>query len=98
MLCYLRYRDDLLVVAKSTEQATVFFDNLYRQAKLCWKIDVGVPDECAVPFLDLLVYTGSRYKHRGLLDFAPYVKPSARHIPLSKCFVTYECQARSLAY
>ncbi len=36
----------------------------------------------STPMLDVKIYKGPGFSKNGILDFAPFIKPTARHIPL----------------
>ena len=51
-------------------------------ASKCYRVTL---DECSLvgaSMLDLFVWKGLRFDASGALDFRPYIKPTARHIPL----------------
>ena len=77
-----RYHDDILCVTKNVQVFPGIRDCICSLASKCYKVSL---DECSlvgVSMLDLFVWKGPRFDASGALDFRPYIKPTARHIPL----------------
>ncbi len=88
---YLRFRDDVLVVAESLEHAQNLVKQIQSRAKGCWTVSIDATSTYGVPMLDSLVYVGPRFKASGILDHAPYIKPTAVHVPLSSTSAHPRC-------
>jgi len=83
LLIYLRYHDDILAVAASVASAKRFFEEAKSLAKKCYTIKCEDASTIGVQMLDLFIYKGDRFAKMNRLDYKPFVKPTARHIPLS---------------
>ncbi len=82
-LCkYLRFRDDLLAVVSDICHAPIFFTTIREKAASYCTIGQDAYSLRAVPFLDLMIFK-SAPEGEGFLSWRPFVKPTARHIPLS---------------
>ncbi len=79
---YGRYRDDVLVISNTKQGAQGIFDVARRRASGCWNLVLEDTSTYSMHMLDLLFYKGPRFKCSQHLDFAPYIKPTARHVPL----------------
>ncbi len=80
--CYLRFRDDLLVVAANNRSADEFISRKSKLAAPSWELEVSPIESYDIPFLDIVLYKGPRVKSRLVLDFCPYIKPTAVHVLL----------------
>jgi hypothetical protein len=79
---YVRYRDDLLVVAENDMCANQFMKSLCARAAVCWRVTEDSRSLYKSMMLDVLLYKGPGFWESGFLDYAPYVKPTARAVPL----------------
>ena len=82
---YRRYRDDVLVLTHDTAGANRLFGIAKQIAAACWTLEVERTSSFSISMLDVRLYKGLKFAYDGRLDFCPYIKPSARHVPLS-CF------------
>lgn len=82
LLIYLRYHDDMLLVTSSRQIFEEVCGRVCELASPCYVIKVEEISEQSVCMLDMQIFKGRRFENSGKLDFCPYVKPTARHIPL----------------
>jgi hypothetical protein len=82
ILEWVRFRDDLLLVVKTREDANNCLVEMNRLAAGCWKIEVESISQFSAKMLDCMIYKGPSFERSGFLDFCPYIKKTARHIPL----------------
>ena len=75
--------DDVFFVTGRAAQARPLFLELSRRAQSCWKLKVDMCSLVGVPMLDVFLYKGGDFASASLLSHHPYIKPSAKHIPLS---------------
>lgn len=73
----------LLVVTSGVEEAKTFFSRAQSLAAGCWTLELERISKYGTPMLDLFIFKGSRFISGGFLDRAPFIKQTARHIPLS---------------
>ncbi len=82
-MLFLRFRDDIFFVTERAAQAKPLLSELSRRAQSCWKLKVDVCSLVGVPMLDVFLFKGEDFVSTSLLSHRPYIKPTARHIPLS---------------
>ena len=80
---YLRYRDDIFAVCVDRAAADRLCETLSKKVSSCWRVVVDSVSGYGVPFLDLFLYKGPRYRATGYLDYGPYNKPTKVGVPLS---------------
>ncbi len=81
---YARFRDDVLVVVEGGEtEANKVVGRMKALASPSWSLSLDSMSCHAACMLDLWVFVGPRFRSSLCLDFAPYVKPTAVHVPLS---------------
>jgi hypothetical protein len=85
---YLRFRDDVFVVCKEPSSARNFIDSFVERSGVFCEVKLEKVSLVSVPFLDFCISKSDD----GYLDFSPYVKPTARHLPLS----SDSCHPRSV--
>jgi hypothetical protein len=82
ILLYSRFKDDILVVVKDPQSCPGVTSALVDGASSVYRVERETFSLVAAPMLDLLVF-----KHTvdavTQLAWKPYVKPTARHVPLS---------------
>ena len=76
---WLRYRDDIFLVASDMHLLQQFFCMLRAALSGIWCIEAELVSKHSVPFLDIEIF-----KSRGHLSWRPYSKPSKIPIPLSQ--------------
>ena len=78
---YLRYRDDVLCFAEDESDANIFINRLQSAAGGVWELELDVMSWFCVPMLDVLLL---KKDDAGVttIGYKPYVKPTARHVPL----------------
>ena len=84
LLMYGRYHDDVIFAAKNSSCVTSLVEHFRVSASECYTITVDEISTSGVNMLDLHLYKGHRFGHSGHLDYKPYIKATARHIPLSQ--------------
>jgi hypothetical protein len=82
-LLYVRFRDDVFLITERASKAKHAIADLKHRASACWKIEVDRVSLVAAPMLDIWFYKGSDFARTGVLRHTAFVKPTARHIPLS---------------
>jgi hypothetical protein len=80
---YLRFRDDLLAVVSDIPFAPRFFQRIREVASSYCVVGRDLFSLVSVPFLDLTVFKTAPERESSLLSWRPYIKPTARHVPLS---------------
>ena len=81
-LFYKRYIDDIFYIARSREEADIFFNRFnsiiptIRCGSLTVDSDTGI-------FLDIQIYKGSRFSSSNILDFKTYQKEQNRYLYLA---------------
>merc|ERR1711924_400212 len=76
---WIRFRDDILVVASSASLVRVFLMKVKSFCGTTYRISADQWSSKSVSYLDLLVYFGSN----GIsIDFEPFSKPSKEFVPL----------------
>ena len=75
---FLRFRDDVFVAAKNPQCARAFIQEYQRRAACFCEVKLESTSVVVVTFLDMKVSKTPN----GRLEFSPYVKKSARHLPL----------------
>jgi hypothetical protein len=80
---YVRFRDDIFLVTERPAQMKPLCEELSRRARSCWQLKVDVCSLVGVPMLDVFLFKGDDFSSTGLLRYRPFIKPTARHIPLS---------------
>ena len=80
---YCRYHDDILWISKSKETGHQFFKRLADCAAKCYTIKLDETSARGVYMLDLFIFK-AREGGRCRLQYMPYVKPTANHIPLGQ--------------
>ncbi len=81
---HLRYRDDIFVICKSREAANRALAVVQSRAKTCWKVELREFSTYSVSMLDTWVFKGRSCHSTEMVDYSPYVKKTARHVPLDK--------------
>ena len=84
LLMYGRYHDDILLVSSNLECAKIVIADARLFASACYTIEIDEISLLGVPMLDMYIYKGQRFNASGRLDFRPYIKPTARHLPLTQ--------------
>ena len=79
---FLRFRDDVLAVCKDTEHARRFIEAYKRAAQEFCTVELENASATVTTFLDFTVFKEA-CGGCTRLRFRPYVKPTARHLPLS---------------
>ncbi len=79
---YLRYKDDLITAVSSPQVGAVWRDALINGAAPVYEVQLESVSLVGCPMLDLLVFKHSTGGQTSL-RWKPFVKPTARHIPLS---------------
>ncbi len=82
VLCFLRFRDDVFVVTRGRQEADEFFNLFKAKASVSWIVERESVRSFGTPMLDAKIYKGPGFSKNGILYFAPFIKPTARHIPL----------------
>lgn len=82
LLLYVRYHDDILAIFKSPWVARAFIEKLRRKASPAYVIEVDCASLTRVEMLDIEVYKTCDKSGIWRLEYRPYVKPTACHIPL----------------
>jgi len=77
---YARFRDDILIIAKNPPCARRFVRGLEQAASSQYCIEVETVSMQGLPMLDTWIYRPETYD--GSLAWKPYIKPTARHVPL----------------
>ena len=77
---YLRYHDDILIATENPSAGKAVINMIKDSAAPMYRISVDEVSMQGVPMLDIYVF-----KNRGSsrLHWQPYIKPTARHVPLS---------------
>jgi hypothetical protein len=88
ILAYFRFRDDIVCITTSKEAAEKAFEFVQRAAQPHWILECDSMSDYGVAMLDAFIYKGPTFKGGPVhelrtLDFAPFVKKTARHVPLS---------------
>ena len=78
---YARFRDDIFILVASMEQADTVFSRMSGLAKPAYTLEIDGVDDDSVVMLDIEIYKSQRGAN-WILRHKPYVKPTARHIPL----------------
>ena len=83
-LIYKRFIDDIFAVIKgSTDCETIFLLKLNNLSPTINRTnDMGE----AVPFLDLVISKGTRFKSTGILDGCMFASKGAEHVPLHHAY------------
>ena len=82
VLAYIRLRDDLLLITCTQENGLKLTEKLKALCNPTYEVSVDCTSLLGVPFLDLFVCKW--FEHgQAHLRWRPYVKPTARHVPLS---------------
>jgi len=79
---YQRYRDDIFFIADSMGEALAFKDELIRLSAPMFVVELEKVSPTYAEMLDLMTIKRERNGYY-FLDWEPFVKPTARHIPLS---------------
>ena len=79
--CWVRYRDDIIVLYGNFDLFQVFINELKRRLAGIWTIKIEEVSAESVTMLDLTVCKSSTCS--GYLKWRPYFKPSSRAVPLS---------------
>jgi hypothetical protein len=79
---HVRFRDDVLHIMGRVQWVQPFLTELCRRAKPCWIVKLERVSLAWVEMLDLVVLKGTEFKSTGILSHRPFVKSTARHIPL----------------
>ncbi len=95
VLCYLRFRDDIFVVARNREAANKALTVLQGRASKCWKVELQEVSSHSASMLDCRVFKGLGVVSCGRDDYSPYIKPTARHVPLDQSSAHTQCVHRS---
>ena len=82
IVCYLRYRDDILAVLSDISYSIPFREKLVGLAGRYCVVELEKFSLVGVPFLDFLVHKADPEGPSHLV-YRPHIKPTARHIPLS---------------
>jgi hypothetical protein len=76
---FLRFRDDVFAAIENPAAARIFIDKFRSLSAEFCEIKLEHTSLVSVKFLDMEIYKGPN----GSLLHRPYIKPTARHIPLS---------------
>lgn len=82
ILKYLRYRDDILVLLRDLSFSRLFRDRLISLASIYCQVQQESYSLVGVSFLDLFVFKSDPARCSSVM-VRPYIKESARHIPLA---------------
>ena len=80
---YVRYHDDILLVCSDPDSAKCVLSEFCRLVNPHYRIDLEEVSNNGVAMLDLLVYKNCNVCSSNRLSYQPYIKPSARHVPLA---------------
>ena len=78
---WLRYRDDVFVVYDCPRLFRAFLVGIRQRLHRVWEIELSAVSRVSVNFLDLTLY---RDGFSDCIKFRPYVKPTARGVPLNQ--------------
>ena len=84
ILAYVRYRDDAIVVSTSLAGLLDFWEALTIKAKPDWTLELESHSRREAAMLDVWIFKHCVGNGRYVLRHRPYVKPTARHIPLDQ--------------
>jgi hypothetical protein len=80
---YVRFRDDILVVLANPKFCTGFFSKLISLASSMYEVERECFSLVSTTMLDLRVYKTAGSDGITRLRWKPYIKPTARHVPLT---------------
>ena len=80
---YVRYHDDILVIGENSKDTKNFYTRVTQFALTCYQITLDDYSLVGVQMLDIFLYKGLHSDGSYSLEHRPFVKPTARHVPLS---------------
>jgi hypothetical protein len=80
---YCRFQDDIVAAVKSPQHCVPLTEMLVEKSSSMYRVEKETFSLVGVPFLDLFVFKASEHGAPHRLAWRPYVKPTARHVPLS---------------
>ena len=78
---YARYHDDIMIIGEHVTQCKLVCHEIKSLARKCYTVTV---DECSMQGVNILdLSVDKRFKSDGAcrLEWRPFVKPTARHVP-----------------
>lgn len=75
VLCWLRFRDDVICIYTGTEAEAIYFLDTANKIHSTLKYKYEISSSQGI-FLDTIIFKGHRFQTENILDFKPYVKPS----------------------
>lgn len=79
---YARYRDDIFIISEPGAGVLQFFKKMKSLCAGVYELACDKVDSNACEFLDFEVFKGRAFWKRGFLEFRPYRKQTAQHVPL----------------
>lgn len=83
ILAYGRYHDDIIVVGSHANRGRSVVTKIQQLARPCYRDAVDEVSRCCVSMLDIMIYKPTNVNVMRKLEWRPFIKPSAKHVPLS---------------
>jgi len=77
---YARFRDDILVILTTHRYGLVVYEHITSKASQCYVVERDSFSLVGTAMLDTFIYKPAEFE--GRLQWKPYVKPTANHVPL----------------
>ena len=81
ILCYLRYRDDILIIGENAVEMGRFVHEMRERVRGTYQIELSGNSRKEMPFLDVCLKKGEDIR-AGHLTWTPFFKPTSQHLLL----------------